>query len=253
MNEYIICSILGVIFIFLLNTLGASFVFFTKKEISKNTNNITLGFSSGVMIAASIWSLIIPSIDKANELNIISWIPAAIGFVFGFLFLLIINRFYTRISKNKETKSMLFLALTIHNIPEGLAVGLAFGVALKALDPSYLVTAFGIALGIGIQNIPEGATLSLPLKEGGMSKKNAFLYSMASGSVEIVAGALGVILASNLDNMMPWFLSFAAGAMIYVTIEELIPSSQEDNKNHLGTIGFMIGFIIMMILDVALG
>ena len=145
---------------------------------------------------------------------------------------------------------MLFLALTIHNIPEGLAVGLAFGIALRSKDPILLVTACGLALGIGIQNFPEGASISLPLKEEGMSKKNAFLYSMASGSVEILSGALGVLLASSLNVFMPWLLAFAAGAMIYVIVEELIPSF-EDNKFHLGPIGFMIGFLLMMILDVA--
>jgi len=251
--DFILYSILGIVFIFLMNTLGAALVFFTRKNISKATNSLTLGFAAGVMIAASVWSLIIPSIDKASNLNIISWLPAAIGFIVGFLFLLFINKIYQKVNKGKETKRMLFLALTIHNIPEGLAVGLAFGVALRANDVSLLITAWGLALGIGIQNFPEGAAISLPLKESGMSKKNAFLYSMASGSVEIVAGGLGLLLASNLDYVMPYFLSFAAGAMIYVVIEELIPASQEYKKYRLGTIGFMIGFLIMMILDVALG
>ena len=252
MINYILYSIGGVLFLFIMNTLGASLVFFTKKTISKNTNNITLGFAAGVMMAASIWSLLIPSIDKANNLGIISWLPASLGLLVGFLLLLFINKVYSKISKKKETKRMLFLALTIHNIPEGLAVGLAFGVALRSKDPTLLVTACGLALGIGIQNFPEGASISLPLKEEGMSKKNAFLYSMASGSVEILSGALGVILASSLNMIMPWLLAFAAGAMIYVIVEELIPSF-ENNKFHLGPIGFMVGFLLMMILDVALG
>jgi ZIP family zinc transporter len=250
--NYILYSIGGVLFLFIMNTLGASLVFFTKKTISKNTNNITLGFAAGVMMAASIWSLLIPSIDKANNLGIISWLPASLGLLVGFLLLLFINKVYSKISKKKETKRMLFLALTIHNIPEGLAVGLAFGVALRSKDPTLLVTACGLALGIGIQNFPEGASISLPLKEEGMSKKNAFLYSVASGSVEILSGTLGVILASSLNMIMPWLLAFAAGAMIYVIVEELIPSF-ENNKFHLGPIGFMVGFLLMMILDVALG
>lgn len=253
MIEFILYSALGIFFIFFMNTLGAALVFFTRKNISPSTNSVTLGFAAGVMIAASVWSLIIPSIDQAKELNIVSWLPASFGFVLGFVFLLIINKIYNKLEKNNGTKRMLFIALTIHNIPEGLAVGLAFGVALRALDVPLLITACGLAVGIGIQNFPEGAAISLPLKESGMSKKNAFLYSMASGSVEIIAGAIGVLLATGLNYVMPWFLSFAAGAMIYVTIEELIPSSQEYKKNHLGTIGFMIGFIVMMILDVALG
>ena len=252
MINYILYSIGGILFLFIMNTLGASLVFFTKKTISKNTNNITLGFAAGVMMAASIWSLLIPSIEKADNLNLVSWLPASIGLLVGFLLLLFINKIYTKISKKKETKRMLFLALTIHNIPEGLAVGLAFGVALRSKDPTLLVTACGLALGIGIQNFPEGASISLPLKEEGMSKKNAFLYSMASGSVEILSGSLGVILASSLNIFMPWLLAFAAGAMIYVIVEELIPSF-ENNKYHLGPIGFMVGFLLMMILDVALG
>lgn len=249
---YTFYSVLGITFIFLMTTLGSSLVFFTRNGVSDKLHKITFGFASGVMIAASVWSLIIPSIERAEELNVISWIPASVGFVLGFIFIFIVNKIYERLGK-KDNNGMLFFAISLHNIPEGLAVGLAFGVALQSVEYSLLVTAMGLAVGIGIQNFPEGAAISLPLKEKGKDKFKAFLYGMFSGVFEIIFGIIGLLLAHSLNSIMPWFLSFAAGAMIYVVVDELIPEFKKTEDGSLGIFGFMIGFTIMMILDVALG
>lgn len=243
--------------------LGSAMVFLMKNQINKKIEKILLGFASGVMIAASIWSLIIPSIDMAQNQGKISWIPAAIGFLLGITFLLVLDSIIPHMhlqgkkpegikAKLKKTTMMVF-AVTLHNIPEGMAVGVTFAGAMMGNTGITLAGAITLSIGIAIQNFPEGAIISMPLKSEGVSKKKAFLYGAISGIVEPI-GALATILLTNLlTPILPYLLSFAAGAMIYVVVEELIPESQSGEHSNIGTIGVAIGFVIMMILDVALG
>lgn len=256
-------AVLGIFFIFFMTSLGAALVFFIKGKLNDNMNRIFLGFAAGVMIAASVWSLLIPSIESAEKLNIPSWIPAAVGFLFGGLFLLLIDKIIPHLHINEDKPeglksqldktTMLVFAIALHNAPEGLAVGLAFGFALHSGDAALLASAFGLAIGIGIQNLPEGAAVSIPLIGTETSKKKAFFLGSLSGFIEPVFAALGIFLASQLSGIMPWFLSFAAGAMIYVVVEELIPEAQLNSRAHIGTFSVIFGFLIMMILDVAFG
>lgn len=263
MNHTTLIVIIGITFIFLMTTLGAALVFFFRKSISKRLNQIFLGFASGVMIAASVWSLLIPAIEGAEELNIPGFIPAVVGFLAGGLFLLLVDHLIPHIhpqggvqegvkSSFKRT-TMLVLAVTLHNIPEGLAIGLSFGLALKSGDPALFSAALALSLGIGLQNFPEGAAISLPLKNENVSNTKAFLMGGFSGIVEPIAAGIGILLASWLPAVMPWFLAFAAGAMIYVVAEELIPEAQMGSHSNAGTIAVMIGFALMMLLDVAFG
>lgn len=255
--------IFGVCFIFLMTTLGSAVVFFFKKDLNKKFRQLFLGFASGVMIAASIWSLLIPALEDNSITYMPQWIPGAIGFVVGGLFLFALDKLIPHfhpetkeeegIKSNLTRSSKMFLAVTLHNIPEGLAVGLAFGVGIQQNDPVLIASALGLAIGIGLQNFPEGAALALPIKEETGSRAKGFMYGMFSGIVEPIAAVIGILLATSITSLMPWALSFAAGAMIYVTIEELIPEAHIDEHSHLGTWGTMIGFVIMMILDVALG
>ncbi|MGN0601944.1 MAG: ZIP family metal transporter [Oscillospiraceae bacterium] len=249
---------------FLLTTLGAAVVFFLKKNASsEKIERIFLGFAAGVMIAASVWSLLIPAIEKAEELGKIGWIPAAGGFVLGVLFLMGLDKllpyFHAGLDREKgveqgmKRSTLLVCAVTLHNIPEGMAVGLAFALAAQDNSSVLLAAAVALAMGIGIQNFPEGAAISLPLRQSGMSRTKAFLYGMASGLVEPVFGILTVLVAGSVVPLMPWLLAFAAGAMLYVVVEELIPEAHLGDFPHLGTFGVMVGFLIMMILDVALG
>ena len=257
MDKYL-SSLLGISFIFIMTTAGSALVFFFKKDLSKKFKELLLGLASGVMIAASIWSLLIPSLDLCNN----NYIAIALSFIIGGVFMYLIDKFLPLIkNKNDEEKSSLnktskmFLAVTIHNIPEGLSVGLAFGAifALKDFsnESSLIYSALGLALGIGIQNFPEGAAVALPIKAETNSSLKAFLYGTLSGAVEPIAAILGLLLASYLNVIMPFALAFAAGAMIYVVIDELIPSSSSE-ESHFGTFGAMIGFTIMMLLDVSL-
>lgn len=255
--------ILGISIIFIMTTLGSSIVYFFKKDISNKVNALIIGFASGVMIAASVWSLLLPAIDASESYGVFKFIPAAVGFILGGLFLIVIDKVVPHFHvgqneeegpKNKLSKSTkLFLAVMIHNIPEGLAVGFAFGAAAITNDTASYVAALGLAIGIGIQNFPEGAAISLPMRNETQSKNKAFFYGMISGVVEPIAGIVGYFLASSLEVLQPWFLSFAAGAMIFVVAEDLIPDSKIEEHPHLGTWGVMIGFVIMMILDVAFG
>lgn len=249
---------------FLLTTLGAAVVFFLKKNaFSEKIERIFLGFAAGVMIAASVWSLLIPAIEKAEELGKIGWIPAAGGFVLGVLFLMGLDKllpyFHAGLDREKgveqgmKRSTLLVCAVTLHNIPEGMAVGLAFALAAQDNSSVLLAAAVALAMGIGIQNFPEGAAISLPLRQSGMSRTKAFLYGMASGLVEPVFGILTVLVAGSVVPLMPWLLAFAAGAMLYVVVEELIPEAHLGDFPHLGTFGVMVGFLIMMVLDVALG
>ena len=255
--------VLGFSVVFLATTAGSAIVWFFKKDISEKTNTMFLGFASGVMIAASVWSLIIPSIEGASEFGRWNFVPALIGFLLGGVFLVLLDRIVPhlhngtneeegpRSSLKKSTK--MFLAVTIHNIPEGLAVGFAFGAASAAGDHATYISALALAIGMGIQNFPEGAAVALPMKVATGKRWKAFLYGAASGAVEPVFAVVGFILESVLTVMQPWFLAFAAGAMVFVVAEDLIPESHISEHPHLGTWGVMIGFVTMMVLDVALG
>lgn len=254
--------VLGILIPFFGTTIGALMVFFMKNSLSKRVEKILLGFASGVMIAASIWSLLIPSIEMAEEQGIIAWIPAVVGFILGILFLLVIDCIVPHLeggkakgikSKLKNTTMLVLLAVTLHNIPEGMAVGVVFAGVLAGNAGVTIAGAFALAIGIAIQNFPEGAIISMPLKSGGMSKKKAFIYGVLSGIVEPIAAFITLLLTSTIVPILPYLLSFAAGAMIYVVVDELIPESQKGELASLGTIGVTIGFVIMMILDVTLG
>lgn len=248
---------------FLGTTLGSAMVFFMKNKINNKIEKLLFGFASGVMIAASIWSLLIPSIDMAEEQGVIAWIPATIGFLLGIFFLLILDTIIPHLhlnsnepegmkSKLKKT-TMMVLAVTLHNIPEGMAVGVVFAGAVSGNTGITMAGAFALAIGIAIQNFPEGAIISMPLKSEGISKLKAFWYGTLSGIVEPIGAVLTIALTNLVVPILPYFLSFAAGAMIYVVVEELIPESQVGEHSNIGTIGVAIGFAIMMILDVALG
>lgn len=254
---------LGLAIPFLGTTLGAAMVFLMKKEMNKKVEKILLGFASGVMIAASVWSLLIPSIEMAETQGKVAWIPAAIGFLLGIVFLLVLDSVVPHMhlesektegikSKLKKTTMMVF-AVTLHNIPEEMAVGVTFAGALAQNAGITIAGAFALAIGIAIQNFPEGAIISMPLKSEGVSKPKAFLYGTLSGIVEPIGAVITILLTNAVVPILPYLLSFAAGAMIYVVVEELIPESQAGEHSNIGTIGVAIGFTIMMILDVALG
>jgi len=255
--------LIGLLIPFLGTTLGAGMVFFMKHKMHASVEKVLLGFASGVMVAASIWSLLIPAIDMATEQKIIAWLPATIGFILGMIFLLILDNIIPHLHlKSKEPEgpksklektTMMVLAVTLHNIPEGMAVGVAIAGALNGNSTITMAGAIALSVGIAIQNFPEGAIISMPLKEEGISKKKSFFYGALSGIVEPIGGLITILLTSLVIPILPYLLSFAAGAMMYVVVEELIPESQVGKHSNLGTIGFSIGFIIMMILDVALG
>ena len=255
--------IIGLLIPFLGTALGAAMVFFMKNSMNKKLEKILLGFASGVMIAASVWSLIIPSINMATEQGKIAWLPAAVGFLLGILFLLVLDSVIPHLHLNssepegikaklKRTTMMVF-AVTLHNIPEGMAVGVAFAGAMTQNTGITIAGALALAIGIAIQNFPEGAIISMPLKSEGMSKGKAFMLGVLSGVVEPIGALITILLTNLVVPVLPYLLSFAAGAMIYVVVEELIPEAQDGEHSNLATIGVAIGFVIMMILDVALG
>lgn len=249
---------------FIGTSLGAFTVFFMKDKINPKTEKILLGFAAGVMIAASVWSLLIPSIDLARQRGKISWLPALIGFALGIVFLLLIDSIVPHLHL-KSTKpegfdrglfsktAMMLFAVTIHNIPEGMAVGVTCAGAIGENPRITLASALVLSVGIAIQNFPEGAIISMPLKAEGMGKGKAFFYGVLSGAVEPVGAIITLLLTSHVLPLLPYFLSFAAGAMMYVVIEELIPECQSGEHSNLGTIGAAVGFALMMVLDVALG
>ena len=253
--ENILYSILGVLIPFIGTTLGSGFVFFMKKNMNDNFQKLLIGFASGVMIAASVWSLIIPSVEMAENQKIISWIPATVGLILGIIFLLLINNWAENIErKNKKKKlNMLFFSVTLHNIPEGMAVGVCFAGFLSENTGITLLASLILAIGIAIQNIPEGAIISMPLKMQGMSKLKSFLYGTLSGIVEPIAALITILLLNIIVPLLPYLLSFAAGSMIYVVFEELVPEMHSEKKSYLGILGVSIGFAVMMILDIALG
>ena len=239
-------------------SLGAALVFFFKKNINPIIEKIFLGFASGVMIAASVWSLLIPSIEMATQQGKVGWIPATLGLIAGALFLKLTDKFIEKINLNnikdvdRRTK-MLVLAVTLHNIPEGMAVGVVFASLLNPILSIELSAAFALAIGIAIQNFPEGATISLPLRAKGIDRKKAFWVGTLSGIVEPIAALLTILISSFIGNLLPFLLAFAAGAMIFVIVEELIPESQKGKYSSLATLGVILGFTIMMILDNAFG
>lgn len=253
----------GLLIPFLGTTLGSGMVFLMKNKINKKIEKLLLGFASGVMIAASIWSLIIPALDMAEEQGVITWLPATIGFLLGICFLLVLDSIIPHLHLNTDKPeglkskiqktTMMVLAVTLHNIPEGMAVGVVFAGAMAQNTGITMAGAIALAVGIAIQNFPEGAIISMPLKSEGMSKSKAFLYGTLSGIVEPIGAILTICLTNFVVPILPYLLSFAAGAMIYVVVEELIPESQTGDHSNIGTIGVAIGFVIMMILDVALG
>ena len=248
---------------FLGTMFGAAMVFLLKKEIKPGIQKLLLGFASGVMIAASIWSLIMPAIEMAEEQGMIPWLPAAVGFLVGIGFLLlldcIIPHLHMDSDKPEGVKSrfgkstMLVLAVTLHNIPEGMAVGVVFAGLIAGNGSISLAAAFALSIGIALQNFPEGAIISMPLAGSGVGKRRAFMYGTLSGVVEPIGALLTIALTSLVVPILPVILSFAAGAMIYVVVEELIPEAQMGEHSNIGTIGVAIGFVLMMILDVALG
>lgn len=248
---------------FMGTTLGASMVFLMKNKINLKIEKLLLGFAAGVMIAASVWSLMIPSIDMAEQQNIIKWLPATIGFILGIIFLLALDNLIPHLHlksdkpegiKSKFKKStMMVLAVTLHNIPEGMAAGVTIAGAILGHMGMTFAGAIALTTGIAIQNFPEGAIISMPLKSEGMSKSKAFLYGTLSGIVEPIAAIITILLTTAVIQILPYLLAFAAGAMIYVVVEELIPQSQVGEHSNIGTVGVAIGFIIMMILDIALG
>ncbi len=256
----VIQALLACTFTWWVTALGALVVCFFK-EMNKKVLNTILGFSAGVMIAAAFWSLIAPSIELSAELGYIEWILPAVGFIIGGLFVLFSDKFLDKALKSKDSlrsKSslkrciLLISAITIHNIPEGMAVGVAFGGIASGVPGMTLVGAVMLALGIGIQNFPEGAAVSLPLRSEGYSRFKSFMIGQASALVEPVAAVIGAVLVLYIRSMLPFLLAFAAGAMIIVVARELLPESVKDYKN-LATIGLIVGFVLMMVLDVALG
>lgn len=253
----------GLMIPFLGTTLGAAMVFFMKKEMHRGVEKFLLGFASGVMIAASVWSLLIPAIDMSQEQGQIAWLPATAGFLGGMAFLLVLDSLIPHLhlesaepegveSSLKKT-TMLVLAVTLHNIPEGMSVGVTFAGALIGDAGITMAGAFALAIGIAIQNFPEGAIISMPLRSEGVSRSRAFVYGALSGIVEPIGAFITILLAEQIVSALPIFLAFAAGAMIYVVVEELIPEAQAGEHSNIGTVGVAFGFVIMMILDVALG
>lgn len=253
----------GVLIPFAGTTLGAACVFFMKKELNPLVQRALTGFAAGVMVAASIWSLLIPALEQSEHMGIFAFVPAAVGFWIGILFLLFLDHVIPHLHMNSEEAegpksnlqktTMLVLAVTLHNIPEGMAVGVVYAGWQAGNAKITAMGALAMALGIAIQNFPEGAILSLPLKAEGMSKGRAFSYGALSGVVEPIASVVTILLAEQIIPALPYLLSLAAGAMLYVVVEELIPEMAQGEHSNIGTVLFAAGFVVMMILDVALG
>lgn len=245
--------------------LGSACVLFIKGELNEKVQKVLSGFAAGIMIAASVWSLLIPAIELSEERNYgkLAFVPAAVGFLLGIFFLLLLDILIPHLHVNEEEaegpkvslkkSTMLILAVTLHNIPEGMAVGVTFAGVLSGENSITLMGAIALAIGIAVQNFPEGAIVSMPICASGTGKGKAFLYGTLSGIVEPIGAIITIILSKYLIGVMSYFLAFAAGAMVYVVVEELIPESAEGEHSNIGTIGFAVGFVIMMILDVALG
>ncbi|HFI0025265.1 TPA: ZIP family metal transporter [Streptococcus suis] len=268
-QSVVIQALIGGLFTWFCTILGSAIVFFFK-TVSRRLLDTMLGFAAGVMIAASFWSLLAPSIEYAEaSYGNLAWIPAAVGFAIGGIFLRLVDAWVPHLHlghdkdqaeggdeknrKNLSKTALLFLAITIHNIPEGLAVGVTFGALASNYSPAAFVGALGLAIGIGLQNIPEGAALAIPIRTDGASRWKAFYWGSMSAIVEPIAALIGAVAVTYMTPILPYALSFAAGAMIFVVVEELIPESQTNGNTDIATLGLMAGFIIMMVLDVALG
>ena len=253
---------IGILIPFLGTSLGAAMVFVLKDRISDGTQRMLTGFAAGVMVAASFWSLLQPALDGAESMGRLSFIPAAVGFLVGIGFLLLLDNVTPHMHMDAQTEgprsslkrtTKLILAVTLHNIPEGMAVGVVYAGWLAGESGVSLAAAFALALGIALQNFPEGAIVSMPLRAAGMQKGKTFLYGVLSGIVEPVAALLTIMAASVVISVLPYMLAFAAGAMMYVVVEELIPEMSEGEHSDMGTVTFALGFVLMMILDVSLG
>ena len=253
----------GLMIPFVGTMLGSACVFFMKRELKPLVQKAFLGFASGVMVAAAVWSLLIPAMDMSEGMKKLAFVPAAVGFLLGIGFLLLMDRAVPHLHLGSDEAegpkvalkktTMLVLAVTLHNIPEGLSAGAVFAGALAGNETVTIAGAFALAIGIAIQNFPEGAIISMPLRGAGAGRGKAFLYGTLSGIVEPLAGLVTLLLASRITPALPYLLAFAAGAMIYVVVEELIPEASEGEHSNIGTIAFALGFTLMMILDVALG
>lgn len=263
MTSHLTIAALGFLLIFLGTTAGAAAVFFVRRELSSRSNALMLGFAAGMMVAASMWSLLMPAIEQsASVYGSFGWMPVALGFVGGGLFLVLLDLVVPHIHQATQheeglrshfSKSLkFFLAVTLHNIPEGMAVGFAFGAAAQGGDFSDM-SALALAIGIALQNLPEGAAVALPMSNGGTRRMRAFLFGMGSGAVEPLMAIAGYLLAAQLVSVLPWLMAFAAGAMIFVVAEDLIPEANLSGHSHFATWGVMAGFVLMMVLDVALG
>lgn len=263
MTSPLVWAAAGTGFTFFMTSLGAAMVFFFRKAAGARFQRIFLGFAAGVMIAASVWSLLIPAIEEAESQGRSGLLPAAGGFVLGIAFLMLLDTVMPHLHPGASAcegpkcglrrTTLLMLAVTLHNIPEGMAVGLSFALAAQHGGEGAVAGAMALAIGMGIQNFPEGAAISLPLRQEGFSRRRSFLYGALSGVVEPVFGILVVLAAGGIQPLMPWLLAFAAGAMMYVVVEELIPEAHLGEHSNLGTLGVMGGFLVMMVLDVALG
>lgn len=253
----------GLLIPFAGTTAGAACVFFLRGQLKAGIQKALLGFASGVMVAASVWSLLIPAMDMSEHMGKFAFLPAAVGLLLGIGFLLAMDRLVPHLHLGCEKSegpacslkktTMLVLAVTLHNIPEGMAVGVVFAGMLSQNAQITMAGAFALSVGIALQNFPEGAIISLPLKSEGESRRKAFLMGAMSGIVEPIAGGLTILLARYVEPVLPYLLAFAAGAMLYVVVEELIPEASEGEHSNIGTIGFAAGFVLMMVLDVALG
>lgn len=262
LGKELIFALIGTGATCLATVLGAALVFFFKKDMSPKTQQIFLGFAAGVMTAAAVFSLLLPAMEELEEAEKSVFLPVGGGFVLGALFLFVLDRVLPHmhigsdeaegLPSHFQKTTMLVLAVTLHNIPEGMAVGLAFAGA-AAGGAGALPAAIALAAGMALQNFPEGAAVSLPLRSGGVGKGKAFACGALSGIVEPVFGILAVLVAGSISGLMPWFLSFAAGAMVYVVVEELIPEAHLGQHSHIGTASVLIGFFVMMMLDVMLG
>ena len=255
--RYTLITLFGFAFIFIMTTLGSAVVYFFKKEIPEKVNALFLGFASGVMLAASVWSLLLPALEQsAFFYGDWAFLPAAVGFLCGGVFLTLLDAFSARFYNGEKTKvksARLFFAVTLHNIPEGLAVGFAFGAAWALGSVDAFLSALFLAVGIGVQNFPEGAAISLPARSSGESLHKAFFKGAASGVAEPIFAVVGYFLASSLRVLQPWLLSFSAGAMVFVAAQDLIPDAKCEKAPRTGAWGVLFGFAIMMALDIALG
>lgn len=254
---------IGIMLPFFGTALGAACVFLFRRELRPSLQKSFLGFASGVMVAASVWSLLIPAMDMSETMGKFAFVPAAAGFLLGIAFLLFMDKAVPHLHMGSEQSegprvalkktTMLVLAVTLHNIPEGLSAGAVFAGVLAQNSTVTLASAFALSIGIAIQNFPEGAIISLPLRSEGMGRGRSFLCGALSGIVEPIAAGLTLLLAAYVQPILPYLLSFSAGAMIYVVVEELIPEASEGEHSNIGTITFALGFVLMMVLDVALG